>query len=307
MFIDARNYQILFLSLFLFLGIATRDWTLHPQLILVTIVTCLITQWLMVSIAPKFTSKFTVNILNFLTEKNTVPQENNLIVNSNLFNSEKLLSLRSAAITSLGLCLLLRADNYTTMIIASCLAILSKFLLQIRGKHFFNPANFGIIFVLIFTPDAWVSPGQWGDDWWYGLVFLGTGGIILKKIGRLDTTAAFLGVYILLETIRNIWLGWTWDVLLHKLMSGSLLLFALFMITDPRSIPNAKISRLIWAISLAGLTFILRNYFFLSTAMFWALFTLSPLTIGLDIIWSDSQFSWLNSQNNKNNLTNISV
>lgn len=310
-FTDARNYQILFLSLFLFLGIATRDWTLRPQLILVTITTCLITQWLMVSIAPKFNLKFPVNILNLLPEQNTLPQEFNLSFDLNLCNSEKLLSLRSAAITSLGLCLLLRADHYPTMIIASSLAILSKFLLQFRGKHFFNPANFGIIAVLIFTQDAWVSPGQWGDDWWYVLVFLGTGGIILKKIGRWDTTAAFLVSYILLETIRNIWLGWTWDVLLHKLMSGSLLLFALFMITDPRSIPNAKISRLIWAISLAGLTFILRNYFFLSTAMFWALFILSPLTIVLDIIWSDSRFSWFNSEfnseNSKEQLTNLSV
>ncbi|MFM6134353.1 MAG: hypothetical protein ACKPCP_09305, partial [Sphaerospermopsis kisseleviana] len=63
---------------------------------------------------------------------------------------------------------------------------------------------------------------------------------------------------------------------------------------DPRSIPNASISRIIWAISIALLTFILRNYFFLSTAVFWALFTLAPLTILLDKFWVIPRFMWQN-------------
>ncbi len=103
---------------------------------------------------------------------------------------------------------------------------------------------------------------------------------------------AFLGSYAFLEAVRNIWLGWTWDVFAHRMMSGSLLLFALFMITDPRSIPNARIGRLFWAGAIAILTFVLRNYFFLPTAVFFALFALSPLTIILDGIWSFPRFSW---------------
>jgi Na+-transporting NADH:ubiquinone oxidoreductase subunit NqrB len=75
-------------------------------------------------------------------------------------------------------------------------------------------------------------------------------------------------------------------------MSGSLLLFALFMITDPRSIPNARISRVLWAGCIAIFTFILRNQFFVSTAVFWALFALSPLSVLLDFIWSAPWFSW---------------
>lgn len=259
MFQDARDYQILFLSLFLVLGIGTRDWTLKPELILVSILTCLVTQWVMSSIS----------------------------------NNGQPTSLRSAGITALGLCLLLRADSYTTMMLAGFLAISSKFIFKIGNKHFFNPANFGIIAALLLTPDAWVSPGQWGDDWWYALVFAGTGGLVLKRVGRWDTTVAFLSSYAILETVRNVWLGWTWDVLAHRLMSGSLLLFCLFMITDPKSIPNARSSRLIWAISIAVLTFILRNQFFISPAVFWALFALSPLTILLDIVWSSPMFSWI--------------
>jgi Na+-transporting NADH:ubiquinone oxidoreductase subunit NqrB len=281
---DPRDYQILFLSLFLILGIGTRDWTIRPELILVLIVSCLLTQWVAISILPNLPEKIQNWLLN---------QPFFLLNDLMLVSFPKLLSLKSATITALSLSLLLRADHYSTMLLAGCLAIISKFLFQVHCKHFFNPANFGIIAALILTPDAWVSPGQWGEDGWYVLLFLGTGGIILNKVGRWDTTAAFLGSYAMLEAIRNLWLGWTWDVYLHRLMSGSLLLFALFMITDPRSIPNARTSRLIWAISIAGLTFILRNQFLISTAVFWALFALSPLTILLDFLWSAPRFSWL--------------
>jgi Na+-transporting NADH:ubiquinone oxidoreductase subunit NqrB len=287
---DPRDYQILFLSLFLVLGIGTRDWTLRLDLILVVMVTCLLTQWVAASIWPNPKEK----ILRLLTKKQNCPENND----SSLVTSPKLSSLKSALITALGLSLLLRADHYTTMLLAGSLAILSKFLFQVERKHFFNPANFGIIAVLILTNDAWVSPGQWGDDGWYALLFAGTGGMLLKRVGRWDTTAAFLGSYALLEAMRNLWLGWTWDVFFHRLMSGSLLLFALFMITDPRSIPNARISRLLWAGCIAVLTFILRNQFFVSTAVFWALFALSPLSILLDFIWSASRFSWSETPSN---------
>jgi Na+-transporting NADH:ubiquinone oxidoreductase subunit NqrB len=286
---DPRNYQILFLLLFLVLGIGTRDWTLRPDLILVVMVTCLLTQWIAVSIFPNPKAK----LFNLLTKNQNCSKEND----SSRDGFSKLSSLKSALITALGLTLLLRADRYSTMVLAGSLAILSKFLFRVDCKHFFNPANFGIIAALVLTPDAWVSPGQWGDDGWYALLFAGTGGIVLKRVGRWDTTVAFLGAYAFLEAIRNLWLGWTWDVYCHRLMSGSLLLFALFMITDPRSIPNARISRLLWAGCIAVVTFILRNQFFISTAVFWALFTLAPLSVLLDYIWSAPRFYWSFSSN----------
>lgn len=277
---DARDYQIIFLSLFLVLGIGTRDWTIRPELILVLLLTCLLSQWLAETIT--FTWKTRKNQkLNYSDGTYFI-----------LLNPLKLHSLRSAIITALGLSLLLRADSYNTMILAGFLAITSKFIFKLRDKHFFNPANFGIISVLILTSDAWVSPGQWGEDWWYALLFAGAGGVVLKRVGRWDTTVAFMGLYALLEAVRNFALGWTWDVFLHRLTSGSLLLFALFMLTDPRSIPNARIARLIWASCIAVLTFIIRNQFYVSTAVFWALFALSPLTVILDYIWSAPKFSW---------------
>jgi Na+-transporting NADH:ubiquinone oxidoreductase subunit NqrB len=278
LFRDPRDYQILFLSSFLLLGIITRDWTVQTNLVFLTITTCLITQFILSLIDSFFKKK---------------PLEN-----QSLFADLKILfqignnSWRSALITSLGLCLLLRANDFTTMIIASSLAIGSKFIFRVGNKHFFNPANFGIIAALTLTQDAWISPGQWGSDWWYLLLFVGMGGIILKWVGRWDTSAVFFLTYSLLETSRNLWLGWSLDVLQHRLMSGSLLIFALFMLTDPRSIPNATSSRIIWAIMIAIFAFVLQHQFYLSTAIFWALFSLSPITIILDKLWQEPLFSW---------------
>ena len=272
---DARDYQILFLSLFLVLGIALRDWTLRPEMVAIAAVTCLSTQGLLSLLQSRWLQPSSLN------EGAAQPKASHFQLN-----------WRSPLITALGLSLLLRVDHLSTMALASSLAIASKFLLKTEDKHFLNPANFGIIAVLLLTQDAWVSPGQWGEDMWYGLIFLGAGGLVLKRVGRWDTTVAFLGSYTLLEALRNVYLGWTWDVLAHRLMSGSLLLFALFMVTDPRSIPNARAARLLWAGAIAVLTFVLRNYFYQPDAVFWALFIVSPGTLLLDRLWSAQRFEW---------------
>ena len=285
LFQDARITQIIFLGLFLFLGVNTRDWTIQSNLILVIITSCLITQWILSSIMEygKIQND-EYSLPNFASKLNI------------LINAKVLTSLRSALITSLGLCLLLRSNSPQTMAIAGCLAISSKFLFRYHHKHFFNPANFGIIAALTLTNDAWVSPGQWGTDWWYLLLFLGLGGVVLKQVGRWDTSIAFLLFYGGLEAMRNLWLGWSWDVWQHQFMSGSLLLFALFMLTDPRSIPNSQQGRWIWSGAIAISTFILQHYFYLSTAIFWSLFIVSPLTILLDMMWNAPRFNWMKYQ-----------
>jgi Na+-transporting NADH:ubiquinone oxidoreductase subunit NqrB len=274
LFSDARDYQILFLSLFLLLGISTRDWTLKPEVIATAIATCMLTQVVI--------SRWKFGPLGAVT-KSTQPST---------LHPLRSINLRSPLVTALGLSLLFRTDRPAYMALAAGLAIASKFLLQYNGKHWFNPANFGIVVTILLTHGGWVSPGQWGENAWYAMVFLGAGGLVLQRVGRWDTSIAFLGVYSLLEVGRNLWLGWTWDVVAHRLMSGSLVLFALFMVTDPRSIPNARAGRLLWAAAIALLTFVLRNYFFVSTAVFWALFALSPLTLLCDRLFPSARFSW---------------
>lgn len=264
---DARIAQMGFLVLFLLLGLSTRDWTLRPELLATVGISCLATQWLTRNLIPRWRGQGEGPWWQ-------IP------------------GWQSAVITALGLCLLLRGNEYTTMAVAGSGAIASKSLFRVQDKHFFNPANFGIILALVLTPDAWVSPGQWGTQAWYFLLFVAAGGVVLRWVGRWDTSMVFLGTYAALEAVRTLVLGWTLDVYVHKLMSGSLLLFALFMVTDPRSIPNAKQARWIWAGAIAWLTFLFQEQLFISTGMFWALFCLAPLTPLLDFLWSAPRFTW---------------
>ncbi|MFN3926498.1 MAG: RnfABCDGE type electron transport complex subunit D [Pseudanabaenaceae cyanobacterium] len=255
---DARWYQILFLFCFLILGVLTRDWTIAPLQIITVVSACLISQWLACGWLGRSFQQ----------------------------------SWQSALITSLGVVLLLRSESYLVLAVAGVLGIISKFIFHWQGKHWFNPANFGIVVTLL-TQKAWVSPGQWGEDMLYALIFLCCGGLVLRKVGRWDTTLTFLLGYGGLEALRNFYLGWEWDVLTHRLLSGSLLLFAFFMLTDPRSIPDDRRGRILWTTAIACLTFILRNWFYLSDAPFFALFILSPLSVLCDNYWRAPRFQWL--------------
>ena len=283
---DPRDYQILFLITFLSLGILNRDWNLHWQYIVLVTSCCITLQIILDSVLKKTTLKKRTQ------EGVATPAP---ISSSNLFGYLNFQGYKSALITSLGLSLLLRTNNPETFILAGICAIVSKFIFKYRGKHFFNPANFGIIMALIFTQSAWVTPGQWGSDWWYGLLFLATGAMVLKKVGRWETTAVFLAVYGGLVGCYDFYLGWTTDVVFHQLMSGSLLVFAFFMLTDPRSIPNAKQGRMIWATIIAVLGFVLTNLFYINNGIFWALFVISPVTNIIDLLWQDNRFRWLES------------
>jgi Na+-transporting NADH:ubiquinone oxidoreductase subunit NqrB len=261
MTVDPRLYQIGFLSSFLILGWVANGWTLPGVNLLTAIGVC--------------------GGMQYLGLRLVKPAQS--IARSSFY---------SPMITALGLSLLLRVDQPLTMAIAAGAAISAKFLIQWQGKHLFNPANFGIVVALCLTQDAWVSPGQWGASLWLVGVFLMAGGLVLKQVGRWDTTVAFLGFYLGLEALRNLYLGWTWDVWAHRMMNGSLILFALFMITDPRTIPNSRVGRVMWSLLIATLAFVLRNLFFVNTAVIWALFLVAPLTPLFDRMFAADRFTW---------------
>ena len=58
---------------------------------------------------------------------------------------------RSALISGLSLCLLLRTGSDLLAATAAVLAVASKFVLRVRGKHVFNPTNAAIATVVLTT------------------------------------------------------------------------------------------------------------------------------------------------------------
>ena len=215
-------------------------------------------------------------------------------------------SLKSALITGLGLSLLMKANDPMLFLFAALLAIGMKFLSKVKGKHLWNPANFGIVAAAALSGEAWISPGQWGSSAIIVLI-VGTAGLaVLSNIKRLETGVAFILTIAAMEYVRtNLYLGWEHDVLLLKLSNGSLWLFAFFMITDPMTTPNHRKLRIVWAMVVGAVSFYLTNFYFINGAPFWTLFFLTPFTPLLDALTPRiAGFSWKKSNQPISNLQN---
>lgn len=202
-------------------------------------------------------------------------------------------SWKSGLITGLGLCLLFHSSNFWILALAPILAIGSKYLIRWKGTHIFNPANFGIVIPLLLTNEAWVSPGQWGSGAMLAFFFASAALMVLMKVGRIDTSLTFLITLFVLESVRSVfYLEWSFDVVFHKMMNGSVLLFAFFMITDPRTTPFKVKGRIIWAALIGVLSFALTSVFYLHTAPIWALFIATPFTLMMNHIFGGKAFNW---------------
>ena len=155
-------------------------------------------------------------------------------------------NLLSALNTSLSILLLLRSGGLHWLLLAVVIAIAGKFLVTYRGHHIFNPSAFGIVMVILVVDGAWVTPGQWGHDIWLALLAAGSGLILLMGPSRMLTTLAFGLVHPLLLLANAAWLGDPWSIPLHQLQNGALLIFAFFMLSDPKTVPSAAVGRILY-------------------------------------------------------------
>ncbi len=265
---DPRYFQILFLGSFLCYGLYYLGWDQQSVVFLSIGITAVITQMIFES-----------------------------------FGRKRFSSIKSAMITALGLCLLLHVNHVWVAVLAAFVAIASKYLIKRGSKHIFNPANIGIIAAIALSNQAWVSPGQWGSEVIAWFLVGSAGLMMIMKVGRLDTAFTFLGIFGLLLFIRQVlYLGWETEVWVHMMSNGTLLLFSFFMITDPRTTPNHRVARIIWAGFLACMLFVLTNYFYVQTAAIWLLFIISPLTPLFDRLFKAREFKW-NTKDKTQSLT----
>lgn len=198
---------------------------------------------------------------------------------------------RSPLITGLSLSLLLRGDTLWVMTLAACVAIASKFVIRFRDKHLFNPAAFAIV-ALIASGHGWVTPGQWGQSTFIAsaIVFLAI--LVLTRVARLDVALAFLAAHAALLLARAVWLGDPIAIPLHQLQNGALLLFAFFMITDPRTTPDSRPARIVFAVVIAVLAHWLAFDQQFRPALYVALLAASVLVPLLDRLLPAGRFVW---------------
>jgi Na+-transporting NADH:ubiquinone oxidoreductase subunit NqrB len=203
------------------------------------------------------------------------------------------IDLRSPLITGLSLSLLLRADEPWVHALAACIAILSKFVLRIDGKHIWNPAGFAIVVLLFAAPDhVWISPGQWGTSVWFATLVAFLAFMVLNAARRGDIAIFFLASHGALLIARALWLGDPLTIPLHQLQSGALLIFTFFMISDPRTSPDSRLGRFLFALAVALLAHQLAFFWQMRPALYVALIALSPLTLLIDRLLPAERFTW---------------
>ena len=198
----------------------------------------------------------------------------------------------SALITSLSLTLLLRTDTIALAAMAAIIAIGSKFLIRARGKHVFNPANVALVALVLTSESAWVSSGQWGSAAIGSLALACLGFLVLTRARRAETTLGFLLAFALLLVGRAIWLGDPLSIPLHQLQNGALLIFAFFMISDPKTAPNSAAGRLVFGAFVAGVAYVIQFVFYEPNGAILALVMSAPCVPLIDAIAHGSHYRW---------------
>jgi enediyne biosynthesis protein E5 len=201
-------------------------------------------------------------------------------------------NVRSALISGLSLCLLLRTNRTDLAILAAFVTIAAKFVVRYRGKHIFNPTNAGIVVMLVATDQVWVSPGQWGSVAFFAFLMACLGGVVVNRASRSDVTYAFIVFYCALLFGRSWYLGEPFAIPLHRLQGGALLLFTFFMISDPKTTPDSRAGRVLFAALVAFGAWYVQFRLFRTNGLLWSLAACSLLVPLIDRVLPGSKYAW---------------
>ncbi len=255
---DARHYQMIFLLSFLTYGYFALDWGIEGHQILIIFISGLATH-------SVFAWRYKLSLDSY----------------------------KSVLISCTSLSILLRADQTWVYAVAAILAVSAKFIFRFQQRHFINPANAGIILCILLTGKAWLNTGQWGSQALWIFLLGSMGFIVTGTVKRVDVALSFFFSFVLLQYARTVlYLHWPIDHLLHQFANGSMILFTFFMITDPVSTPSHRYVRIGWGILVAITSFILSNFYYLSTAPLWSLFIYSMATPILNYYFPATAFRW---------------
>ncbi len=269
---DPRAYQLVALFTLLVLGLLRFGFDLPLSHVAVTLVGALVGQWLV----PRLVGHFAP------AESSPPPPY----------------EWRSALISGLSLCLLLRARHPAWMGLAALIAVGSKFVLRVpradgRGhKHLLNPTNGAIVLLLLAGAPVWVSPSQWGHHLALAFGVAGFGSLVVHRSARSDVTFAFLAAWVAVLFGRAAWVGQPWAAPLHQLESGSLALFAFHMISDPKTTPDSRVGRVVFACLVAFGAGFVQYVLYRTNGLLWSLAACSLFVPLLDRWLSGGAFEW---------------
>ncbi|HEY7057008.1 MAG TPA: hypothetical protein VH458_10805, partial [Vicinamibacterales bacterium] len=185
--------------------------------------------------------------------------------------------LASAYVSGISVGILVRSPAFWPYALCSAISITSKYVLRIRGRHLWNPTNFGIVAMLLLASDTVAGLSvQWGNNL-LPMVFVWVfGAVILRMVGRLHITVTYVASFLFFAAVRAAVTG-------HPLLSevapitGPMYqLFIFFMITDPKTTVGPTWAQSLVAVLIAALETVFRLMQFVY-APFYALFIIGPI------------------------------
>lgn len=165
-------------------------------------------------------------------------------------------NVESAIISALILALILAPTHtlsgYLFLFWAAVLAMASKYLVNVRNKHIFNPVALSVAFIAFFTNQS--------ANWWVGTLYmlpvvLIGGALVVRKIRRWDLVYSFLIASLVTSFVFSTMKGADLlTVAKQAVFDSPLWFFAFVMITEPLTTPPTKKLQVLYGI-LTGFLF----------------------------------------------------
>lgn len=200
----------------------------------------------------------------------------------------KWLNVASAYITGISVGILVRSPAFWPFAVASALAITSKYVLRFRGRHFWNPSNFGISVILFLLPaSAAMLSIQWGNNMASMIVIWVLGSVIIWRLRRFHISATYVISFLVLAVVRSWIIHEPWLSEVSPITGPEYQLFIFFMITDPKTTVRSKKGQCIVAFLVA----LVEMFFRLDQSIYaelYALFWVGPIAMFVEM-WLDSR------------------
>ena len=194
----------------------------------------------------------------------------------------------SAYISGISVGILLRSPAFWPYALCAAISIMSKYVLRIKGRHVWNPSNFGISAMLFLVPETVASLSiQWGNYLLPMLVIWVLGSVIIWRLRRFHITFTYVISFIAFAFLRSWITGSPWQSEIAPITGPMYQLFIFFMITDPKTTVRSKRAQCV-VVFLVALVEMLMRVYQIVYAPFYALFIVGPTAMLIEI-WLDSR------------------
>jgi Na+-translocating ferredoxin:NAD+ oxidoreductase RnfD subunit len=200
----------------------------------------------------------------------------------------KWLNLASAYISGISVGILIRSPAFWPYALCSVLSIMSKYVLRVKGRHLWNPSNFGICVLLFLAPETVAALTiQWGNFIWPMLVIWILGSIIIWRAKRFHISATYVLSFFAFAFLRSWITGDPWRSEISPITGPMYQLFVLFMVTDPKTTVKSKKWQCIVVVLVAFVEMLLRLNQVVYAPLY-ALFIVGPTAMLIEI-WLESR------------------